>query len=66
MPWNVTKDSRCPASRPYGVSGGSTGNRLMGCHVSEDAAKSQQAALYAAESKADEPVCYTTPPTEVW
>jgi hypothetical protein len=50
MPWNVKKDSRCPASKPWGVVGGSTGNRLAGCHPSEDAAKKQQAALYVHET----------------
>jgi hypothetical protein len=60
MPWNVSKTDRCPASKPWGVMGGSTGDRLAGCHPTEDAAKQQQAALYAQESKADT-VCYSLP-----
>jgi hypothetical protein len=51
MPWKITKDSRCPASKPYGVVGGSTGNRLAGCHPTQEAAKKQLAALYVHESK---------------
>ena len=51
MPWKITEDSRCPASKPYGVVGGSSGDHLAGCHPSREAAKKQMAALYAAESK---------------
>jgi hypothetical protein len=63
MPWNIKKDARCPASKPYGVVGGSSGDRLAGCHPSEDAAKAQMAALYAAENRVED-VMYTLPPTE--
>ena len=65
MPWDIKKDSRCPASKPYGVVGGSSGDKLAGCHPSEDAAREQQKALYAAENRA-ETVTYTTPTTEAW
>ena len=66
MPWKIAKDARCPASKPFGVVGGSSGDRLAGCHPTEDAAKAQMAALYAAEdnsSRAD-PVMYSLPPSE--
>lgn len=46
MPWDVTKDPRCPADKPWGVV--KQGDEsLEGCHESEDMAKAQQAALYA-------------------
>jgi hypothetical protein len=68
MPWKIAKDSRCPASKPYGVVGGSTGNRLAGCHPTEEAAKKQQAALYvhAPDGRTEGAVAFTTPTTEVW
>ena len=62
MPWDIKKDARCPASKPYGVVGGSSGDRLAGCHETEDSAREQQKALYAAENR-DEPVMFTTPPS---
>jgi hypothetical protein len=60
MPWNVKKDDRCPAGKPWGVVGGSSGDRLAGCHPTADAAKKQQAALYVHEQKADVPVSLPT------
>lgn len=48
MPYKVIKDSRCEAGKPYGVVKESD-NQLMGCHVSEDDANNQLAALYANE-----------------
>lgn len=51
MPYKVIKDSRCEAGKPYGVVKESD-NELMGCHLNEDDAKKQQAALYANESMA--------------
>jgi hypothetical protein len=62
MPWNVKKDSRCPASKPWAVVGGASGNRVAGCHPTEDAAKKQQAAQYVNEVKGElnAPVPYTT------
>jgi hypothetical protein len=53
MPWKVTQTDRCPASKPWGVVGGSTGDRLAGCHPTQDAARKQQAALYVHESKGE-------------
>jgi hypothetical protein len=55
MPWDVKKDARCPASKPYGVVGGASGDRLAGCHPTQDAARKQQAALYAAEDRESDP-----------
>jgi hypothetical protein len=51
MPYRIRKDDRCPAGKPWGVVGGSSGDRLFGCHPSEDAAKGQQAALYVHENE---------------
>jgi HK97 family phage prohead protease len=48
MPWSVSKDDRCPTSRPFGVVKDDD-NELEGCHESEEAAKAQQRALYARE-----------------
>lgn len=47
MPWNVTKDDRCPTSKPYAVV--KEGGDIEGCHESKEAAEKQQAALYASE-----------------
>jgi HK97 family phage prohead protease len=49
MPWDVKQDDRCPASKPWGVV--KADGELEGCHETEDAAKKQQAALYANEEK---------------
>jgi uncharacterized protein len=49
MPWDVTKDDRCPASKPWAVVKSDDGE-LEGCHPTKDAAEKQQAALYANES----------------
>src|SRR5688572_11577720 len=49
MPWEIRKSDACPAERPWGVfKEGETADPL-GCHESEEAAKEQQAALYANE-----------------
>jgi hypothetical protein len=67
MPYVVRTDSRCPASRPWGVVNQATGE-LHGCHPSEEHARSQQRALYAAEDaarprrSAEEPQDATTVP----
>jgi hypothetical protein len=69
MPWNVIKTDRCPTSKPWGVVGGSTGDRLAGCHPTQDAAKKQQAALYVHApdgQRAEEPVSYSKPATVIW
>jgi hypothetical protein len=78
MPWNITKDDRCPADKPYGVVGGASGNHLAGCHPTKAKARAQQSALYANEANSDEdpdvqksehpppPVAYSTPPTQAW
>lgn len=50
MPWSILKDDRCPASKPYGVVKDDD-NELEGCHPSQEAAKKQQAALYANEGR---------------
>jgi len=49
MPYKVTKDARCGASKPFGVVK-ETDNTLMGCHATRSDANSQMAALYANES----------------
>lgn len=67
MPWNVTKDARCPASRPWGVVKEGDG-ALEGCHSTEAAAHKQQAALYASEPSRAEDLTlheYRTT-TETW
>jgi hypothetical protein len=50
MPYNVGKDSRCPASKPYACRKSSDG-KIMGCHESKEKAQAQQRALYAAENR---------------
>jgi hypothetical protein len=61
MPWKITSDGRCPADKPYGVVGGSSGDHLAGCHPNLDAAKAQLSALYANEAKSE--VMYSLPPS---
>jgi HK97 family phage prohead protease len=61
MPWIIKKDRRCPVAKPFGVINKNDGT-LEGCHVSEDKAKKQQAALYASDRT--EPVTYET--RHVW
>lgn len=46
MPWSVERTDECPTSRPWGVVAEDTGT-VAGCHETEDAARSQQAALEA-------------------
>lgn len=46
MPWIVKESDQCPSDKPFGVFNENTG-RLVGCHLSADKAKKQQAALYA-------------------
>ena len=46
MPWDIGKDDRCPASKPWAVTNADT-NRLVACHASRDSAIQQQRALYA-------------------
>jgi hypothetical protein len=45
MPWNVGKDKRCPANKPWAVTNAATG-RVAGCHESKESAIKQQKALY--------------------
>lgn len=52
MPWEIKKDDRCPADKPWGVVKADD-DSLEGCHESEDAAKKQQAALYASETRSE-------------
>jgi hypothetical protein len=69
MPWNIVKsDERCPASKPYAVVGGRSGNALFGCHDTKESAQNQQKALYsqADDERADPPVCYTVPSSVAW
>ncbi len=49
MPWEIKRDDRCPAGRPWGVV--KADGALEGCHESEDQARSQQSALYANEGQ---------------
>lgn len=52
MPWHtVHNHSECPASKPWAVVKDADGS-VAGCHVSEDDANAQIAALYASEPKA--------------
>jgi HK97 family phage prohead protease len=53
MPWSVKQDDRCPADKPWGVVK-DTDNALEGCHDTEEAAKKQQAALYASEGRSED------------
>lgn len=61
MPWDVKQSDQCPADKPWAVIKKADGS-IEGCHPTEDAAKQQQAALYANEPAArsdereDEPV----------
>jgi hypothetical protein len=48
MPWDVRKDDRCPAGKPWAVVKSATGE-VEGCHDSEGSAEQQQRALYASE-----------------
>jgi hypothetical protein len=61
MPWNIDKSPRCPAAKPWAVIGGASGDHLAGCHPTQDAARQQQKALYAAEDRDDPPVAYSLP-----
>jgi HK97 family phage prohead protease len=49
VPWDVKKDDRCPADKPWGVV--KADGDLEGCHETEEAAQKQLAALYANEEK---------------
>lgn len=51
MPWDVKRDTRCPASKPWGVVKKKDG-KLEGCHETKEKARKQQEALYANESGA--------------
>ena len=53
MPWDIKRDDRCPTDKPWGVVR-SDDDELEGCHETEEAAKAQQAALYASEGRAAE------------
>lgn len=82
MPYNVVSgDERCPASKPFAVVGGRSGDALFGCHDTKESARNQQKALYAQDDdeahaqhvhvdvgcpRTDTPVCYTTPATVAW
>lgn len=52
MPWNVKKDDRCPASKPWAVVNADNG-RVVACHISKDSARQQQKALYANVPESD-------------
>lgn len=45
MPWHTAKDSRCPSDKPWAVVKDSDGS-VVACHISEEAAQKQVAALY--------------------
>jgi hypothetical protein len=49
MPYTVSKGHGCPDSKPWAVVKETDGSR-MGCHPSAEAARKQQAALYANEN----------------
>jgi hypothetical protein len=50
MPYNIVPNSdKCPASKPFAVIGGRSGDDLFGCHATKESAREQQKALYAAE-----------------
>lgn len=44
MPYDVGKDDRCPASKPWAVTKESDGT-LLGCHATEDDAQDQRIAI---------------------
>ena len=46
MPYDVGRDKRCPASKPWGVQKKRDG-KLMGCHETKEKAEKQRDALYA-------------------
>ncbi len=51
MPWSIVPDeSRCPTSKPWGVVKDAD-DELEGCHVSQERAQAQLAALNAAEQE---------------
>lgn len=50
MPWHVAKSEKCSVSKPWAVIKDSD-DSVAGCHATEDAAKSQLAALYASEQR---------------
>lgn len=50
MPWDIKRDQRCAASKPFGVVKRSD-KKLAGCHSDHSAAERQLAALNAAERK---------------
>jgi HK97 family phage prohead protease len=52
MPWSVKKDDRCPASKPWAVIK-EDDNALEGCHMTQEMAETQQAALYANEGRSE-------------
>lgn len=48
MPWDVKRDGRCPAGKPWAVVL-SENDELVACHATKEAATAQQQALYANE-----------------
>jgi hypothetical protein len=50
MPWDVKRDDRCPARKPWAVVKKDDGT-IEGCHPNEVMAQRQQAALHANEPK---------------
>jgi HK97 family phage prohead protease len=51
MPWSIEKGHGCPVGKPWAVVRETDGH-VEGCHPTTDAAKKQQAALYANEPTA--------------
>ena len=49
MPWNVRRDSRCPADEPWGVV--NSNGTLMGCHETREQAQAQRTALCALKDR---------------
>jgi hypothetical protein len=63
MPWSVKKDSRCPASKPWGVINDQTGALVPGgCHATKQEARAHQSALYVNEPQAAAVEGVTVPP----
>ncbi len=50
MPWTVSRNDECPASRPWAVIKDDDGS-IEGCHASEADAQAQLVALNIAESE---------------
>ena len=49
MPWNIRRDSRCPADEPWGVV--DSRGLLVGCHETREQAQVHRATLCATRDR---------------